>query len=189
MHVAYTPGKKKGISERSCQPRCAWEVPARPSQQQLVDDDQRCGWLAGGAVSFVQRTAEIAKEPEIVDRITPKSSVGCRRITRGDACLNAIQPPNVKVVFEEAVQIIESSGPGKDETEVIDVDASVCAAGFDTSFRAPFSIVGSKSLERREQWAERPEGRLGLAAPDMPNFFRVDRRFVAHWEWKCDGAA
>jgi cation diffusion facilitator CzcD-associated flavoprotein CzcO len=92
------------------------------------------------------------KDAEIADRIAPKFSVDCRRITPGDPCLNTIQQPNVKVVFEEAVKMFESSGIGKDGTEVIDVDTIVCATGFDTSFRLVFSVVRRKNVDLREKW-------------------------------------
>lgn len=147
-----------------------------------LEDQVNSGWsmmIKGSADQlaakeyFRKRTAEIVKDPNIADRITPKFSVGCRRITPGDPYLNAIQQPNVKVVFEEAVSITESSVVGKDGTEVTDVNTIVCATGFDTSFRPAFPIVGRNRVDLREKWAKRPEGYLGLTAPDIPNFFTL----------------
>ena len=172
-NIAYTPDKRMEFQN---------DPASLVAHAKSLEDQVNSGWsmmikssadqLAAQA-HFRKRTAEIVKDPEIADRITPKFSVGCRRITPGDPYLNAIQQPNVKVVFGEAVKITESSVIGKDGTKVIDVDTIVCATGFDTSFRPAFSIVGRKNVDLREMWAERPEGYLGLTAPDMPNFFTL----------------
>lgn len=139
-----------------------WSMMIKGSADQLAAQDH-----------FRKRTAQIVKDPEIANRITPKFSVGCRRITPGDPYLNAIQQPNVKVVFEEAVRIMNASVFGKEGTEVNDVDTIVCATGFDTSFRPAFSIVGRDGVDLRHKWVKRPEGYLGSTAPDMPNFFTL----------------
>jgi cation diffusion facilitator CzcD-associated flavoprotein CzcO len=172
-NIAYTTNQKRDFQNNPA---------SLVAHAKSLEDQVNSGWsmmIKGSAdqlaaqAHFRKRTAEIVKDPEIADRITPKFSVGCRRITPGDPYLNAIQQPNVKVVFEEAVRITESSVDGKDGTEVTDVDTIVCATGFDTSFRPAFPIVGRNGVDLREKWAKWPEGYLGLAAPDIPNFFTL----------------
>lgn len=82
----------------------------------------------------------------------------------------AIQEPNVDVHFTEVVEITEKTIIGKDGVEK-EVDTIVCATGFDTSFRPAFPIVGKNGVDLAEKWVKAPEAYLGLAIPDMPNFF------------------
>jgi cation diffusion facilitator CzcD-associated flavoprotein CzcO len=79
---------------------------------------------------FRERTKGIfAKKPELAEKIIPKWSIGCRRITPGDPYMNAIQEENVDVHFTEVVEINETGLVGKDGTQVKDVDTIVCATG------------------------------------------------------------
>jgi hydroxyversicolorone monooxygenase len=167
-NIAYTPDQKDDFQHNPA---------SLVAHAKSLEDQVNSGWammIKGSDVQkaaqehFRKRTAGIVKDSEIADKITPKFSVGCRRITPGDPYLQAIQQPNVKVVFEEAVKITENSIIGKDGTEVKDIDTIVCATGFDTSFRPAFPIVGRNGVDLREKWAKRPEGYLGLTAPDIP---------------------
>jgi cation diffusion facilitator CzcD-associated flavoprotein CzcO len=119
---------------------------------------------------YTERTAGIIKDPVLLEKMIPKWSVGCRRITPGDAYMRAIQEPNVQVHFTEVVEITETGLKGKNGVEVM-TDTIVCATGFDTSFRPAFPILGRNGVDLAEKWKETPEAYLGLAVPDMPNFF------------------
>lgn len=119
---------------------------------------------------FRERTQGMIKDKELADKITPKWSLGCRRITPGDPYIMAIQEPNVTCHFTEVVEVTETGLVGKNG-EACEVDTIVCATGFDTSFRPNFPIVGRNGVVLSEKWAKAPEAYLGLAVPDMPNFF------------------
>jgi hypothetical protein len=47
----------------------------------------------------------------------------------------------------------------------------VCATGFDVSLKPRFPIIGSRGIDLRDQWESLPEGYMGLAAENMPNYF------------------
>lgn len=81
----------------------------------------------------------------------------------------AIQKPNVNVHFTEVVEIDETGVIGKDGTRV-EPDTIVCATGFDVSYRPRFPIVGQSGVDLADKWKVCPEGYLGLAIPDFPNF-------------------
>lgn len=119
---------------------------------------------------FRERTAKMFKDKELAKKITPDWSLGCRRITPGDPYIMAIQEPNVTCHFTEVVEITETGLVGKNG-ETAEVDTIICATGFDTSFKPNFPIIGRNGVALHEKWAKVPEAYLGLAVPDMPNFF------------------
>lgn len=83
--------------------------------------------------------------------------------------MEAIQKDNVSVHFTPVEQITEKGVVGGDGTER-EVDTIVCATGFDVSYRPRFPIVGKNGVDLADKWKVCPEGYLGLAIPDFPNF-------------------
>lgn len=81
----------------------------------------------------------------------------------------AIQAENVDVHFTPVTKVTPNSVIGEDGTER-EVDTIVCATGFDVSYRPRFPIVGRDGKDLAERWAKTPEGYLGLAVPELPNF-------------------
>lgn len=77
---------------------------------------------------------------------------------------------NVTVIFDEVVELTPTSCITRNGTE-IELDAMICATGFDTSFRPRFSIVGRGNKDLREEWADEPRSYLSIAAHGFPNYF------------------
>lgn len=55
---------------------------------------------------------------------------------------------------------------------IIQVDALICATGFDTSFRPAFPVIGQEGKDLRDVWKEEPRAYLSVAASGFPNYFR-----------------
>lgn len=83
--------------------------------------------------------------------------------------MNAIQENNVDVHFTAVDEITEKGVIGNDGLER-EVDTIVCATGFDVTYRPRFPVIGRNGVDLYEKWKTQPEGYLGLASPDMPNF-------------------
>lgn len=81
----------------------------------------------------------------------------------------AIQKPNVDVHFTPVEKIDETGVIGGDGVHR-EVDTIVCATGFDVSYRPRFPIIGQNGVDLADKWKVCPEGYLGLAIPDFPNF-------------------
>lgn len=84
--------------------------------------------------------------------------------------LEALTEKNVRVVMDHVSEIVPEclklpSG------ETIVVDMIICATGYDLSWRPRFPIVGRNKINLQDLFKDRPVGYLGLAAPDMPNYF------------------
>lgn len=81
----------------------------------------------------------------------------------------AIQKENVDVHFT-AVDKITPNGVTGSDGQTREVDTIVCATGFDVSYRPRFPIIGRNGVDLADKWRVCPEGYLGLAIPDFPNF-------------------
>jgi hydroxyversicolorone monooxygenase len=75
----------------------------------------------------------------------------------------------VDVHFTHVARITPTSVVGGDGIDR-KVDTIVCATGFDVSFKPRFPIIGANGVSLEEKWQSAPQGYLGLAVPDMPNF-------------------
>ena len=81
----------------------------------------------------------------------------------------AIQAENVDVHFTAVQECTEDGVVGEDGVER-KCDTIVCATGFDVSYKPRFPIVGRGGVDLKDKWKVCPEGYLGVAIPDMPNF-------------------
>jgi len=130
--------------------------------------------------------ARLGDRSDLADRITPNFGVGCRyvivwyipvaqqmtkyrRPTPGVGYLEALTQKNVRVVFESIKQIVPQ-GMELESGEIIELDAIVCATGFDVSWKPRFPVIGRGGIDIREQWDQRPTAYLSLAVPNFPNY-------------------
>ncbi|KAJ9646664.1 hypothetical protein H2204_000356 [Knufia peltigerae] len=120
---------------------------------------------------MTQQMKEKLRDDALAVKLIPKWGVGCRRLTPGINYLETLSAPNVTVVYGEIVEITER-GCVCDDGKEYPVDVLICATGFDTSFKPRFPLVGLNGIDLRDQWATEPKGYMGLAAPNMPNYFQ-----------------
>jgi hypothetical protein len=114
----------------------------------------------------------LAKKPEIVDALTPSFAVGCRRLTPGPGYLEALVEDNVDFVSDKIVSIAPKSvilSTGKE----IELDALVCATGFNASAPPPFHVYGKNGRSLQERFTPHPETYLAMAVDGFPNFFMM----------------
>ena len=114
----------------------------------------------------------LAKKPEIVDALTPSFAVGCRRLTPGPGYLEALVEDNVDFVSDKIVSIIPK-GVVLENGRTIEIDALVCATGFNASAPPPFHVYGKNGVSVQERFKPHPETYLGMAVNGFPNFFMM----------------
>lgn len=115
-------------------------------------------------------TRRLGGNEELCAKLIPKFEVGCRRFTPGNGFLESLVEANVTVVSSD----IESITPGGLRTVDgvhHDVDAIVCATGFDCSYRPAFPVVGRDGRDLGEVWREEPLHYFSVAVPGFPNYF------------------
>jgi cation diffusion facilitator CzcD-associated flavoprotein CzcO len=108
----------------------------------------------------------------LAEKLTPKWSVGCRRLTPGQNFLESLVKENVEVVSDE-IDRIDADGLVTAEGRSFPVDAIVCATGFDTTYRPRFRLQGRKGVPLSELWKHTDDvvSYLAVAVPDFPNYF------------------
>jgi cation diffusion facilitator CzcD-associated flavoprotein CzcO len=126
-------------------------------------------------------TTALRNDEGLMKILIPKFPVGCRRITPGVGYLPALHEENVQVVTDRIVEILPE-GIKIRSGEVIDVDAIVCATGFDVSFQPRFPIIG-RDGNLQDIWKKNlPKAYMSCAVPGMPNYFSK----IAHSHNKFD---
>lgn len=114
--------------------------------------------------------AKLAKKPELVNLLTPKFAVGCRRLTPGNGFLESLCEDNVTVVSSPIQRITEKGILTKDGE--VEVDALICATGFDVSLLPRFPFIGKNGADLKERWSNGPvEGYMSLMVDGYPNYF------------------
>ncbi|KAJ5017462.1 FAD-binding monooxygenase [Colletotrichum sp. SAR 10_99] len=109
-------------------------------------------------------------DERLCNAIIPKFPLGCRRLTPAVDYLWTLRKPNVRVVTDP-IASIEAKGLRTETGELIEVDAIICATGFDVSFRPRFPILGRRG-NLQDLWTEGvPKSYMSCAVPDFPNYF------------------
>lgn len=107
---------------------------------------------------------------ELAGKLIPDWEVGCRRATPGPGYLEALTRENVSLVTE-GIERVTASGVRTRGGREVELDAIVCATGFDVSHRPPWPLVGRGGRSLAEHWEEEPYSYLSLMASGFPNFF------------------
>jgi hypothetical protein len=115
---------------------------------------------------------KLKSNPEILEALLPSFSPGCRRLTPGPGYLEALTQPNVDFVTSPITRISESAIHTADG-KAHEIDALVCATGFQTNVSPPFPITGSNGLSLTEKWADRPATYLSHSISGFPNMFTM----------------
>lgn len=109
---------------------------------------------------------------EMLDALLPSWAFGCRRLSPGDGYLEALQKPNVKAIFNAATAITANGVLDANGVEH-EVDAIICATGFDTSWAKKWPIKGRNGALLSERWRDDPQSYLSVCAKDFPNLFFI----------------
>ncbi|KAF4337270.1 sterigmatocystin biosynthesis monooxygenase stcW [Fusarium beomiforme] len=101
---------------------------------------------------------------------TPDFVPGCRRITPGDPFINAVQEPNVEVVFKGVTRLTKDGVIDADGVER-KCDVVVCATGFNVNLIPRFEVIGPNGIELSKVLEQSPDSYLSVSLAKFPNFF------------------
>ena len=76
------------------------------------------------------------------DKLFPISGTDCHRLTAGAGYLESLSASNVTTVFNSVASFTRSGCVDSSGTEYKDLDAIICATGFNTSYIPRFPILG-----------------------------------------------
>ena len=106
----------------------------------------------------------------LIEVMRPNFAVGCRRPTPGENFLKSLIQENVAVISSPIEEIVPE-GLKTSDGKLHQVDALLCATGFDTSFRPIFDIRGKNGVNLAQMWEKTPEAYMSVAAANLPNLF------------------
>lgn len=133
-------------------------------------DDPQVASRAEIATHFLQST--VADE-RLRHSLTPHYPFRCKRVLLGADYYLALQKEHVDLVTEPIARVTETSIVTVGG-EVLDVDAIVCATGFQTSkYLNGIEVIGRDGESLHERWGDDPSAYLGVAVSGFPNFFML----------------
>jgi cation diffusion facilitator CzcD-associated flavoprotein CzcO len=110
-------------------------------------------------------------DAELLEKVTPGYTVGCKRILPSNSWYPALGQPNVELVTEGIEEVRESSIVSRDGVER-QVDAIIFGTGFQvTDMPAARQIRGRDGRLLAEAWRGSPRAHLGTTTAGFPNLF------------------
>ncbi|RSL94534.1 hypothetical protein CDV31_014277 [Fusarium ambrosium] len=133
----------------------------------LGTDIQKQFWKESDA--FMRRKLE--EKPEIYKSLIPNFPPGCRRLTPGPGYLEALVEDNVTFIGA-GIEKVTENGLFDTNGKFHEVDAIICATGFDYSWSTKDTpITGRGGINLENMWDPCPEAYMGVVVPNIPNFF------------------
>jgi len=125
-----------------------------------------------------QKASAAYKEREITDpdlrlKLNPFYTLGCKRMLISDDFYATMTRPNVELV-SDAIREVRPGGIVGGDGQERPCDAIVFATGFDAfNATAEMAIRGRGGRSLAADWADGPEGYLGVAVSGYPNLFTI----------------
>jgi cation diffusion facilitator CzcD-associated flavoprotein CzcO len=118
--------------------------------------------------------ARKVSDPVLREKLTPKYTMGCKRVLLSSDYLPTLTRDNVELVTDGIAEVRAHSVVTRDGREH-PVDAIVCATGFSVSENvAPFPIYGRNGLELNDAWRDSgAEAYKGTTVKGFPNAFII----------------
>ena len=111
------------------------------------------------------------KDPELREKVTPKYTMGCKRVLVSDNYFPALARDNVSVIDNGVQEIRENAIVCKDGKEY-PVDVLIYATGFKVyDFLGPITVTGRDRMDLRSIWRTGQKSYYGIHASGFPNFF------------------
>lgn len=118
-----------------------------------------------------QNLEENVHDPELRERLRPTYQAACKRLIYSSTYYEAVQKPNVKIVFGPIDRIV-AEGVIDGDGRLHKVDILALATGFDANrYIRPARVRGAGGVDLDEVWAERCAAYLGVSVPGFPNLF------------------
>ncbi|KAI1368655.1 hypothetical protein F5Y08DRAFT_335549 [Xylaria arbuscula] len=111
-------------------------------------------------------------DEQLCKALIPTYPLGCRRMTPAPGYLEALRSPNTVLITEPIASIVKE-GIRLQSGEIIELDAIICATGFDTSFTPRFPLVGRHGNVQDIFREEVPRSYMSCALSGVPNYFTV----------------
>jgi cation diffusion facilitator CzcD-associated flavoprotein CzcO len=110
-------------------------------------------------------------DPQLLKKVTPDYTIGCKRILPSNKWYPALAKPNVELVTDGISEVREHSIVTQDGTER-EVDTIIFSTGFHVAdMPVGKRVRGREGKTLDESWQGSPRAHLGCTVPGFPNFF------------------
>lgn len=110
-------------------------------------------------------------DPVLRDRLTPRFTLGCKRLLLSNTYYPALQTSNTLLVPHGVTQVTKTGVVGADGVHR-EVDTIIFGTGFHATDAASFGrVYGREGKSLEEVWAGGPEAYLGTTCHGFPNAF------------------
>jgi cation diffusion facilitator CzcD-associated flavoprotein CzcO len=112
-------------------------------------------------------------DPDLLEKVTPDYTIGCKRILPSNKWYPALGQPNVELVTSGIAEVREHSIVTEDGVER-EVDTIIFSTGFQvTDMPVGKQVRGRDGRTLDETWEGSPRAHLGCTVPGFPNFFML----------------
>ncbi|MBE19338.1 MAG: cyclohexanone monooxygenase [Gammaproteobacteria bacterium] len=128
------------------------------------------------AASFVRtKVKEIVKDPGVAELLSPKFTIGCKRLCVDTGYFEAFNRDNVTLIDLNSNPIERITEQGLIANKEYLVDSLILATGFDamTGALTRIDIQGRRGIKLKDQWKNGAKSYLGLGISNFPNLFTV----------------
>jgi cation diffusion facilitator CzcD-associated flavoprotein CzcO len=126
--------------------------------------------IAGFAADYLERKVP---DPELRERLRPRSPFGCTRTLVSSDYYPAVQRPNVDLVTERIACITPTGVRTENGTER-PVDTIVLCTGFHAAeYLRGSTVTGRDGRDLHRTWAGTPSAYHGICVPGFPNLFMM----------------
>ncbi|HLX39535.1 MAG TPA: NAD(P)/FAD-dependent oxidoreductase [Ktedonobacteraceae bacterium] len=110
-------------------------------------------------------------DPILREKLTPRYTMGCKRILLSDDFYPALTQPNVEVITDRIREVQANSIVTEDGT-VYEADTIICATGFHvTDSQLPRCVYGRGGQSLADSWQSGSHAYLGTTVAGFPNLF------------------
>ncbi|KAL0938897.1 phenylacetone monooxygenase [Colletotrichum truncatum] len=135
----------------------------------LVAGSPQQKWALAKTKEFM--TAMLRGDEKLCKQLIPEFALGCKRLTPAPGYLESFHDPRVSLHTDNIKKFV-AEGIQLNNGEVLEVDAIICATGFDSSFRPSFPLVG-RNGNLQDIWPKQtPKAYMSLAVDGLPNYFK-----------------
>jgi cation diffusion facilitator CzcD-associated flavoprotein CzcO len=115
------------------------------------------------------------QQPELLAKLTPDYTIGCKRIILSSTLYPAMSKPNVEVHDKhDAIAKLTVDSVITQKNTKIPIDVLIYSTGYDaTDGIISYPVIGKDGKLLADFWADYPRAYLGTSIPDFPNFFVV----------------
>lgn len=113
------------------------------------------------------------KDPELLDKVTPRYELGCKRVLLSNSYLTTLGRDDV-TLETTGIEAVTAAGIRLQDGREVPLDILVTATGFQAAeASAPFLVEGRNGLSLADAWKNGAEAFLGTAVSGFPNLFLI----------------